>query len=163
MWGHPWDKDTSKLSGKQNIMQKKKKKTHTRERRSGGGWPLLIWPTFVLWVRKLMMSAWHSWCPSTLTVSTQTTNSESPCGELTAYWPATKDVPPREMREFGLGSRLVTICSITLSTVSIRPLTTGVGCCSAITQQKNVHNQFTLAACSAQHYCMLTYWMVSHL
>lgn len=53
---------------------------------------------------------------------------------LMESWPAMKDVPPREMSELGLGSRFFTMFSITLSTVSIRPLATTVDCCSTQTQ-----------------------------
>lgn len=117
------------LSGKQNIMQEKEEGRPTpaidRAEQSGAEAGLrLIWPAFVLRVRKRMMSA------RCFEFSELQARSESRCAALTANWPATKDVPPREMRDFGLGSRFVTMCSITLSTVSIRPLTTGEDVCS---------------------------------
>lgn len=56
MWSHSWEKDTNKLSGKQNIMQRP---TPARGKVEGSDL-LLFWPANVLWVRKLMMSAWCS-------------------------------------------------------------------------------------------------------
>lgn len=86
----------------------------------------VIWPAFVLWMRKRGMSA----CLSVI----HTTDKQW-ASHLMESWPATKDVPPREMSEPGLGSRFFTMCSITLSTVLIRPLATTVDCCSTHTTQ----------------------------
>ena len=132
-----WEKDTSRLRSKQSVIQTKK--THTLKRQRGGTGFVLILPNFSSEEENVWCQL-DAPCPLTITLTTHTTNSESPYGELMAHWPATKDVPPRVMREFGLGSRFVTICSITRSTVTIRPVTTGVDCCSTKIQQMSTIN-----------------------
>lgn len=92
MWGDPREKDTSKFSGKLNIMQKNIK-PHSHERQGGrergsGGRPpptLLIWPVFVLWIRKRMMSTWCSvsFCPNCVNTNLQTVS------HLMESWPNT--------------------------------------------------------------------------
>lgn len=101
------------------------RKTQAEKQNNAQGGTLVIWPAFVLWMRK----RWTSACFSILH-----TNDKQWVSHLMESWPATKDVPPREMSESGLGSRFLTMCSITMSTVAIRPLATTVDFCSTQTQ-----------------------------